>query len=60
MELNSTKEHFKLVKQGIDLVIFEGGWWMESDDYLSLQLAPEEWIIDKNDKTHQLTLCLKP
>lgn len=62
-----TEEH-KLIYDGVDVVIFDGGWWMKQEDRRKLwfdgaiqRAIPNPiWGIDRDETTHQLKLFLMP
>ena len=59
----SRSETYKLLHDGADVLIYEGGWWMKRSDYdhlweYHLYTPPtrrEDVGISRNEETHQLT-----
>ena len=69
MEVDIIKEKtVSVVYKGIEVVIYEGGWWIKRGDYDRLLSAshpnwfkvPISYCIDRNERTRQLTLSLLP
>lgn len=64
--MSETTETVKLVHRGTEVVIFEGGWWMDRSDYD--KVFPENAIsypnpnfgMDRDEVTRKITLFLLP
>jgi hypothetical protein len=58
--LISKEEKKKIVFRSTDVVIFEGGFWMENSDYRKTLPDPDKYLLDVDEKTHQIKLCFAP
>jgi len=53
---NVKTEIFKRVYASTDVIIFEGGWWMNTRDWQMVSGSESyKYGIDRNEITHELT-----
>lgn len=52
--------HLKLVRESIDTLIYEDGWWIEKSEMAKYMANKLGWTLDKNERTKELTLVALP
>lgn len=69
---NVVREDFKLVKMGTDMVIYEGGYWMDREDFdranfgkirisRNIEVPLKDYItFDVDKKTRKITYTFLP
>lgn len=55
-----TTKEFKMVKSYPDVIIYEGGYWIDRWDYEKLQNNENKFGIDTDKRTKQIKLFLMP
>jgi hypothetical protein len=55
-----TKQTYKLISDDGDTLRYEGGYWMDYNDYYLFQKYPGKFIVGYDKQTKKITLTYNP